>query len=324
MGFKSIISAALTAVVLASSSPAMAADEKILVLSGPLFDPFFGALKLGADDAARDLGVEFEWLSISDPSNVVPDFARVLQLAVSRKPDAILTAAFFPDALNPIIRDGAKQGIPIFLHNSGADFWQDLGAKGFVGEDAHMMGEAAGKEAIAAGVKNGICVNAVPGNPVLEARCDGYISVLAANGGVGDMLTIPIQDGNNPTAVTNAVKGVLQSNKEIDGIFTLGSTLATSAYSAIEDLGRTGTINLGTTDLSTDVLNNVKAGTIAYAIDQQPYLQGYYSVQMAVQYLRLGVRPVGNIVTGPNVIKADDVDAVLKANADFPGSRGAK
>jgi hypothetical protein len=37
------------------------ADDKISIImgGGPLWDPFFGAMKKGADDAAKDLGVDY-------------------------------------------------------------------------------------------------------------------------------------------------------------------------------------------------------------------------------------------------------------------------
>ena len=53
--------------------------------------------------------------------------------------------------------------------------------------------------------------------------CNGYIEGLKAAGGDGKMLTIPVQDAQNQQAVLQAVKGALQADTAIDGIFTLGA-----------------------------------------------------------------------------------------------------
>lgn len=306
------------------SLPAVAQDQgPILAVSGPLFDPFFAAVKLGMDDAAKDLGVTYEYLTLSDANNIVPDFTRLAQQAFSRKPTAVIIGDFFPDALNPVIKEGVAGGVPAVLFNSGAPFWKELGAVGFIGEDGLEMGKAAGAFASEKKVKNGLCVNQVPGNPVLEQRCKGYIDTIASSGGKGSTLTIPTADANNQTAVLNAIKGALQSDASIDGIFTLGASQAVTAIQAANELGRGDKITIGTTDLSNADLQALKDGKLLFVIDQQPYLQGYYSILIATQSAKIGVHPVGQIQTGPLVITKDNVDAVIKANKDFPGSRGA-
>ena len=42
---------------------------------------------------------------------------------------------------------------------------------------------------------------------------------------------------------------------------------------AAEELGRD--VIIGSVDLSTDILADIEAGTAAFTIDQQQYLQGY-------------------------------------------------
>ena len=49
------------------------AEDKINIImdGGPLWDPFFGAMKKGADDAAKDLGVDYQWVTGTDPNKSV-------------------------------------------------------------------------------------------------------------------------------------------------------------------------------------------------------------------------------------------------------------
>jgi len=309
-----------------AARPAAAADmtrPKIIVVSGPLFDPFFSALKKGVDDAAKAFDVDVQYATIANTNNVMGDFAHLLQQSVSRHPAAISVGDFFPDALNPIVKKATADGIAVVFHNSGLDFWKQDGAIGYAGEDATQMGADAGREEAAAGVHHGLCINHVPGNPALEQRCAGFAAGIKAKGGTVKVLTIPISEGNNPTQVVQAIKGTLQSDKAIDGIFALGSAIAIDAVDAVKQVGRAATITIGTTDLSNADLEAVQDGKILFVIDQQPYLQGFDSVQIAAQYLRYGVHPVDPVITGPLLITKKNVADVLRINKEYRGIRGA-
>ena len=70
---------------------------------------------------------------------------------------------------------------------------------------------------------------------------------------------------------------------------------------------------LGTFDLAPDVLGDVRAGKIAFAIDQQAYLQGYLPVVLLAQRARYGLFPAqGDVIaTGPNfVTRANAAQAI--------------
>src|ERR1700735_5114521 len=68
------------------------ADDKISIIMGgvPLWDPFFGAMKKGADDAAKDLGVDYQWVTGTDPNNWMADYAKLLKQSASRHPSALV------------------------------------------------------------------------------------------------------------------------------------------------------------------------------------------------------------------------------------------
>jgi simple sugar transport system substrate-binding protein len=79
------------------------------------------------------------------------------------------------------------------------------------------------------------------------------------------------------------------------------------ANAAVKELGRDVTI--GAVDLSTDLLDAIEAGEIAFTIDQQQYLQGYLSVVFL--YLNaINANTVGGglpVYTGPGFVTADNV-----------------
>ena len=114
------------------------------------------------------------------------------------------------------------------------------------------------------------------------------------------------------TAAAAKLQAALAADDTIDGIFALNADIAAkAALPAAEAAGKS--LKIGTVDMSPEALDAIKAGTIAFAIDQQQYAQGYMSVVLL--YLNLtnahelgGGQPV---YTGPGFVTADNVDTVM-------------
>jgi len=293
----------------------------IIGVLGPLSDPFFSTMKKGGEDAAKAEGVNFEFTAPNGFDNLAQDLARLIEVGISRKPDAMVIGNFIPDAESAGIKAAVDAGITVVVVNTGADNWRELGAISFIGQDEVLAGAEAARMMAAAGVKHALCVNHVPGNPGTQARCKGLEEGMVAVGGKGTTFNIPYSDAGSPQQVMQAIKGTLAADSSIDGVFTLGSGIAENALQAVDSAGLGDKVKVGTTDISTNTLNAVKDGTLLFDIDQQSYIQGYYSVLIAAQKLKYGLQPIGVITTGPLVITKDNVDAVLEAQK--LGVRGA-
>ncbi len=317
------VAAALVAVAAPPEAAAQNNDGPIIAVSGPLSWPFFAAVKSGFDDASKLFGLDVQYVAVTDTANMTSDYPRLLQQAISRNPRMLLVGEFFPDGMDPLIKEATAAGIPVLIHNSGQTLWEGNGSLGFIGEDPYQMGYKAGEIQAEKGVKKGLCFNQVPGNPTVEARCTGYVDAMKKAGLETVYQTIGTGDATNPQAMLQAIKGTLQATPDIDGIYTLNAVPAISALRAVEEVGRKGEIVIGTADLSNEVLEAIKAGDIAFAMDQQPYLQGFMSVQAAFQYLNYGLHPIGHVKTGPLVIDSSNVDRTLEVNKLHSGVRGA-
>ncbi|MGG7377486.1 hypothetical protein ACQ7B2_01375, partial [Escherichia coli] len=77
--------------------------------------------------------------------------------------------------------------------------------------------------------------------------------------------------------------------------------------------GIVGAIKVGTFDLGPDVIQAVRDGRLLFAVDQQPYLQGYLPVVMLVQRARYGLFPDegGVIATGPHFVTRDNAQQAI-------------
>lgn len=202
--------------------------------------------------------------------------AKLIDAAISEKPDGLVVSMANPEALKSSIQRAEQAGIPVITINSGEAQSKPYGALSHIGSDETVAGRAVGTQLKAAGVRNVVCVIQEAGNVGLEQRCAGVKDTLG-----GTVTNLQVDNNNLPAAQT-IIKTKLQSDKSIDGVVTLGAQVAQVAEGAISQAGSSA--KLATFDLNADVAKGVEDGKILFAVDQQPYLQGYLAVVMLTQY----------------------------------------
>jgi simple sugar transport system substrate-binding protein len=211
-----------------------------------------------------------------------------------------------PDGLESSIRAAVDAGVPVITINSGIDDWQDFGAITHVGQSETIAGETAGAELSEAGLKNVVCVIQEAGNVALEERCRA-----AASKFDGTMKNL--QTDNADLAGSQAtIESQLSADSSIDGILTLGGDMSGAAVQAVEASGTD--IPVATFDVNADVVQNVIDGNLLFAIDQQPYVQGYLGVT-GIYLKNINGNDIGGgqpVYSGPAIITADNAEAVLE------------
>lgn len=280
---------------------AMAQQIRIVVVShGQAADPFWSVVKNGVDQAAKDMNVRVEYRAPETFDMV--RMAQLIDAAVASKPNAIVVSIPDAKALEKSITAAVKAGIPVVSMNSGSDVAEKLGVLLHVGQTEYEAGLGAGKRMKAAGVKNAICINQEVGNVALDLRCKGFFDGLGIKPNV-----IPVKIGD-PTGIKNAVAAALQKDPTIDGVLTLGPTAAEPVLQAIE--GKK--LVFGTFDLSPAVLKALSEKKMAFAIDQQQWLQGYLPIVILANYIRYGLLPANPVIlTGPGFVTPENAAQVI-------------
>jgi simple sugar transport system substrate-binding protein len=300
-----------------SNQPAASGDgPKIFVIGGKADDPFWSRVKRGADDAAEVVkagGGSVTWLGPKNYDNLGPDAAKLIETALSQGADGVVGPDWVPEAEDEAFTKVVDGGTPLVIYNAGGIEAADkLGALNYVGSDEATAGKAGGEFFGENGEKNVLCVNTLPGAANTEARCAGIAEGISASGGESTQLPLPSSKFGDPTAVSQAIKAALLKDDSIDGVVTISAGDANAAASAIEQGGKQDSVALGTFDLDPTQLDRIKGGTQLFAIDQQPYMQGYLAVSMLYAYIQWGLElPQKPLLTGPAIINADNVDAVL-------------
>jgi len=303
---KGLAALALAAIALpAVAIPAAAEGERfVLVSHAPDSDSWWNTIKNAIALAGEQMDVTVEYRN--PPTGDLADMARIIEQAAASNPDGIISTIADFDVLSGPLEDAVARGIPVITINSGTiEQSKQIGALLHVGQPEYDAGFGAGEKAKAAGVTSFLCVNHYITNPASVERCQGFADAIGVD--LGNQM---IDAGQDPAEIQSKVAAYLQTNPDTNGILTLGPTSAHPTIAALNDNGKAGAIFFGTFDLSSEIAAAVKDGTINFAIDQQPYLQGYLPVVILTNLARYGVVPGNSINSGPGFITKDNIALV--------------
>ncbi|GAA2839737.1 sugar ABC transporter substrate-binding protein [Kribbella solani] len=272
----------------------------LITHSGP-GDTFWDIVRRGADAAAKKDNIDLQYSA--DPDGAAQ--ANLVQTAIDSKVDGIAVTLNKPDAVIPNVKKAIAAGIPVTVLNGGLDQWKSSGAIGYFGQDERIAGQATGEKLKELGAKKVLCVIHEQGNVSLEARCQGIKDKF------GNVENVNVNGTDQPgTQATLTSK--LQQDKAVDYVVALNAGIALTAVQAAKDAGSGAKI--GSFDMSKEMAKAIQSGSVQFAVDQQPYLQGYLAVDALWLYKNNGDTIGGGqaTLTGPAFIDKANIAAVLK------------
>ncbi|GAB7105156.1 substrate-binding domain-containing protein [Streptomyces phaeofaciens JCM 4814] len=278
-----------------------------LVTHGAESDAFWELVRKGAEAAAAKDGVELTYASDADAAGQ----AELVRSAIRDKVDGIAVTLAKPQAMKGPVAEAEAAGIPVVGLNSGIDAWQSAGLLEYFGQDESVAGRAVGEKLDDLGAKHALCVIHERGNISLEARCAGVKKTFA---GRTDMLYV---DGTDMDAMRTAVTAALRQEPDVDEVITNGAQFALAAVKSAEEAGSRAEV--ATFDLNKDLVGAVRDGSVQFAVDQQPYLQGYLAVDALWLYRTNGNLSGGGVapvLTGPAFVTKTNVAAVSRFAAN--------
>ncbi len=291
--------------ILAMSGHAVAASKPLtfaMITHAQPGDTFWDIIRKGANAAAAKDNVKLIYLA--DPT--ADKEAQLIDNVVQQHVDGIALTLAFPQAMEKNVKEAEAAGIPIVGFNAGGDDWKKAGLLMYVGQDETIAGKAVGDKLNAEGAKSVLCVDQQQGAVQLEERCNGIKATFKGK------YQILYTTGYDMPTVKSRVQAKLQQDPSIDYVVTLGAPFAPSVLGAISAAG--GKAKLGTFDLTPEAVNLIKAGKLQWAIDQQPYVEGYEAVDLLWLNKTNGdvVGGGGPLLTGPAFVTKANVAEVAK------------
>jgi simple sugar transport system substrate-binding protein len=265
-------------------------------------------------------GVKTEYLSTNEYS--LQNFVAILNQAIATHPDGIAVPILNSEALQPILDKAVSDGIPVVAFNIADPRPPDqrIHYLTYVGGDEYLTGQKLG-EYVAAQVSMGkvpkptkmMCANHDATHQGLKARCRGMTDAMKKIGVSVDELII----GADPAKARSIMESYLGSHKDVNYIFCLGTLSVPWAYSVADQLGLKPKLSdkgltIVAVDDSPNSLEGIKDGKVLASHSQGFWLQGYLPMEILYFYKKMGMAPLDDIITGPVVINADNVDRWIK------------
>ena len=276
-----------------------------MVSHGAPGDTFWDLVRKGAEDAAAKDNIELRYSA--DPQ--APNQANLVQTAIDSGVDGIAVTLPNAEAIGPVAQRAVEAGIPTVGLNSGMNEYATYGMSGFFGQDESVAGTAAGERLREEGAEKVLCVIHEQGNSSQEARCSGVRDGLGEGGEV-ELLYV---NGQDLVAAQATMQSKLSQDPSIDTVFGLQAPVAMRAIDAVRDAGSEAQI--ATFDTNSELVGAIADGKIKWAVDQQPYLQGYLAVDSLWLAKRNGATLGGGqpVYTGPSFVDASNVDTIAEA-----------
>jgi simple sugar transport system substrate-binding protein len=278
-------------------------------------DPFWAVFQKGMIDAASELGCKATIdLAGSDMALQEKDF----QEAVAQRPDGIALVINDDKAWDKPVADAIAKGIPVIGVNND----DTKGAAGnarlcYIGQDERHAGLAIGRAVFAAAKAKGwdlsdmkvACAVEVAGANYGVVRSSGIMEAMKEYGisGKPDIVDCTL----DMTTAEQRITSYIIAHPDVKLMFGLGGICTDRLTSGMKNAGKkAGDILGGGFDAAPGTLTGLETGYMVASIDQQQYLQGYFSVYVLYLIKKYDLRP--NIDTGGYLITKDNIALIKK------------
>jgi ribose transport system substrate-binding protein len=281
------------------STAAWADGETIAVFTKNQTNPYFQAVRVGADAAAKALNVKTLHYIPTKPDSIPEQMSQIEDVVV-KKPDAIVFTPVDYKALVPGVEKINAANIPVVNIT-------DRSAAGkfvaFVGADDYSTAVETARYLLKTlnGKGNFIILEGVKGALTNTDRVRGFNDALKENPGAKLLASQP---GNyQRLQALQVMENLLQSHPQIDGVLAANDAMAMGAVEALEGANRTArVIGINGTKEAVDA---IKAGKLLASGDYNGFLQGCIGTIIAARTLRKE-SVVQEIVLKPTVVSKEN------------------
>lgn len=269
-----------------------------------LNNPFFVAVKNGAEKEAEKLGVELVVVNAND------DLATQLQGVedlIQQKIDVLILDPVDSKGTIPAAEAANKAGIKVITTGrelEGAEVVTHLGYD----EVRHgiVAGEFMSKQL--GGKGNVVELQGIMGTNVAQDRSKGFQEGVATSPDI-KIVASQSADFDRAKAMT-VMENILQANPEIHGVYAANDEMALGAVQAIKAANRTGIVVVSN-DGTADALQAIKDGDIAGTMAIYPNQYGQKAVQIAKKVA--GGESVEKKLELPSIfVSKDNVEEAIK------------
>ena len=296
-----VVGALLTGTAVA---PAQAANKKIAFVMGAESDPFFQAMKVGAEAAAKANNIDLIWQG--DPSEYSPATQiPVVDQVLAQKPDALVLIPTDPTALQASVAKAKAAGIPVINVDTRVNDLTDV-LSFITGDNADGGAKAADALAKAIKYTKGKTYQVVVGLTSATAttnvaRLDGFSKQIAKKY-PGIKIVDKAYSQSQPAKANTNVSNWLTKYPKLAGIFAIDGTNAAGAAAAIQAKGLKGKVALVGYDAYKANVDLIGKGIFTALVAQDPAAEAKLAIEYLVKYFAGQTSGIKKEVVIPNVV----------------------
>jgi simple sugar transport system substrate-binding protein len=281
-------------------------------------NPFFVPTQYGIEDACLLLGCDHQWAGSANSD--VAEMVNAMNAAIAARASAIAVPIIDPKAFNAPTERALAAGIPVFAYNADSSPGSANKRLAYIGQDLFQAGALMGQRIVQLVDGGTIALMiATPGALNIQPRIDGAMDAIKKSGKNYDVQVIAT--GATVNEELSKVEAFYLGHQNVKGMFAVdgGTTQGVAETMSKHGLAAKG-VRGGGFDLLPRTLQLIKAGAMDFTIDQQPYLQGFYTVMQMFTFLASGglVGP-SECNTGLKFVTKNDVDAYLATATRYEG-----
>jgi ABC-type sugar transport system substrate-binding protein len=269
----------------------------------------FQTMRAASEDAANAIGnIKVTWMGPDKPD--INAQKSILEMAINKNPDAIMTTTNNPDAYDEVVNKAAEKGIPVFTYNIDNP---DTKRICYVGQEFISAGHKFArlgidmlKKRFPNERKYKVAIfTGEAGNYALERRIQGTREILEQDPAI-EVIDVYIYSWDQNEAY-NIITEVFQKHPDLKGAFGM------DAYSEfigkyVHDKKMNGEVVVGGFDITDQAIEYIKEDSMQFLVGQNTYMQGWMPTILAYMYLVHNKLPPDLVDTGAPVITADNIE----------------
>jgi ribose transport system substrate-binding protein len=254
------------------------AETVLLAMKGPgAGNPFWAAVEAGAQEKAKELGIDLVVLAPPAETDVQAQISQV-EDQLAKNIDAMALAPTDANALAPIVDKAKAAGVGVvFVDTKGINEGVT-----FIGTN-NETGAALAADFICKNIEKGSDVAIIQGvitHSTGQARADGSKNGLTACG----MNVVAEQPADWDTAMAQSVmENIITGNPNLKAVFASNDNMALGAVQALKAANMLDKVMVVGFDANPNAAESILAGEMTATIAQNPMNMGRFGVEYALK-----------------------------------------
>ena len=254
-----------------------------------LNNPFFIDMQSGAEKAAKELNVTL-LVQAAEREVDVEKQMQIVENLIQRRVSAICVAPSGSKEIVPAVVKANAANIPVLVIDTRVDQTALSEANGtvatFIGSDNYEGGKIAGTQMVQAlkGTGKVAILEGIPGHETGDQRLKGFHEIVDNESGIEVVVS---QTANwERDQGFNVFQNILQSNPDVNALFSCNDMMALGAIEAIAAAGRTDEIVVIGFDAVNDARQAIRDGRMLGSVAQYPSEMGRLAVENAYRLIQ--------------------------------------